>query len=152
MLCTSDRVVVDALSRPSPLVEQDSDLVNLSGHRLLSAFTAGKPGPQDRLLIPLPMVPALTSMPGIVQFSWLVIRDAEWQPEGSPTLMMQGRNKNPQRAGLGVKRVARCVGDTGRRPMEAGMHPETFQASLAAANSIHLGTCPMGPHPHQRQH
>lgn len=36
--------------------------------------------------------------------------------------------------------------------METGTHPETFQASLAAASSIHLGTCPMGPHPHQRQH
>lgn len=73
--------------------------MNLSSHRLLFAFTVGKPGPQDRLLIPLPMVPALTSMPGTAQFSWLVIRDAEWQPEGSPTLMVHGRNQNLQRAG-----------------------------------------------------
>lgn len=84
---------------PHLWLSRNSDLVNLSGHRLLYAFTAGKPGPQDRLLIPLPTVPVLTSMPGIAQFSWLVIRDAEWQPEGSPTLTVQGRNQNPQRAG-----------------------------------------------------
>ena len=51
-----------------------------------------------------------------------------------------------RRQGLGVKWVARCAGDTGRRPMETRRHPETFQASLAAANSIHLGTFPVSPH------
>lgn len=90
------------------------------------------------------MVPALTPRPGIARFSWPVSGNAEWQPEDSLTLMVQGRNRCLRRTGAWGRTVDQVCERHTEEAHRGKQGPREIPGSIKSCHEHPAGPFPKG--------
>lgn len=85
-------------------------------------------------------------MPGIARFSWPVSGNAEWQPEDSLTLMVQGRNHCVQRTGAWGRTVDQVCERHTEEAHRGRQGPREIPGSIHSCQEHPARTTPEGLH------